>query len=83
MSREQRLIAQLKSWGSARLIPTLPESKKEEGATSNLLAAFKVLPTFASDMLREGGARIGNCLAPELHIRIRAFRSVGFCFAYG
>ena len=60
MSREQKLIEQLKSWSTARLIPTLPESKKEERATSILLATFKVVPTFALDMLREVGAPTGK-----------------------
>jgi hypothetical protein len=31
MPNEQKLLSQLKTWKTARLIPTLPESKKEEG----------------------------------------------------
>jgi hypothetical protein len=60
MSNEQKLLDQLKSWSTARLIPTLPESKKEERATSILLATFKVVPIFALDMLKEAGAPTGK-----------------------
>ena len=42
------------------MIPTLPESKKEERATSMLLSTFKVVPTFALDMLCEVGAPTGK-----------------------
>lgn len=60
MSNEQKLLSQLKTWKTARLIPTLPESKKEERATSILLATFRVVPAFALDMLREAGAPTGK-----------------------
>jgi hypothetical protein len=39
----------------ASLFPTLPESKKEERATSILLAAFRVVPQFAADVFKEAG----------------------------
>jgi hypothetical protein len=60
MSNHQKFLDQLKSWDVARLIPTLPESKREERATSILLATFRVVPTFALDMLREAGAPTGK-----------------------
>lgn len=44
----------------ARLIPVVADSKKEERATSILLAAFSVVPAFAHDVLSEAGARIGK-----------------------
>ena len=56
MSNEQKFLDQLDSWDVARLIPTLPDSKREEKATSILLAAFRVVPIFALDMLKEAGA---------------------------
>lgn len=59
MSNEQKFSDQLQSWDLARLIPTLPDSKREEKATSILLAAFRVVPIFALDMLKEAGA-MGN-----------------------
>jgi hypothetical protein len=62
MSNHQKFLDQLKSWDVARLIPTLPESKREERATSILLATFRVVPTFALDMLREAGAPTGKRL---------------------
>jgi len=44
----------------ARLIPVVADSKKEERATSILLAAFSIVPTFAHEILAETGARIGK-----------------------
>ncbi len=60
MSNHQKFLDQFKSWDVARLIPTLPESKREERATSILLAAFRVVPAFALDMLKEAGAPTGK-----------------------
>lgn len=60
MSNEQKFSDQLQSWDLARLIPTLPDSKREEKATSILLAAFRVVPIFALDMLKEAGAPAGK-----------------------
>ena len=60
MSNEQKFLDQLDSWDVARLIPTLPDSKREEKATSILLAAFRVVPIFALDMLRDAGAPTGK-----------------------
>lgn len=40
----------------ARLIPVVADSKKEERATSSLLATFMVVPSFAQEILAEVGA---------------------------
>jgi len=44
----------------ARLIPSLADSKKEERATSSLLAAFSIIPDFASAILSSAGAPISS-----------------------
>ncbi len=44
----------------ARLFPVLADSKKEERATSILLATFSVVPDFARDVLTSAGAPIGK-----------------------
>ena len=44
----------------ARLFPVLPDSRKEEKATSMLLAVFSVVPDFAKEILGEAGAPIGK-----------------------
>jgi len=44
----------------ARLIPTVAESKKEERATSSLLASFMVVPGFAREVLSDAGAPVGK-----------------------
>lgn len=44
----------------ARLIPTVADSKKEERATSSLLASFMAVPTFARDVLSDAGAPVGK-----------------------
>ncbi len=46
----------------ARLIPTVADSKKEERATSSLLASFMVVPMFAKEVLASAGAPIGKRL---------------------
>lgn len=60
MNKTPKFFDQLKSWEVARLIPTLPESKREERATSILLSTFRVVPAFALDMLKEAGAPTGK-----------------------
>lgn len=60
MSHEQKFLDRLASWDVARLIPTLPDSKREEKATSILLATFRVVPVFALDILKEAGAPTGK-----------------------
>lgn len=46
----------------ARLIPTVADSKKEERATSCLLASFMVVPLFAKEVLSNAGAPVGKRL---------------------
>ncbi len=46
----------------ARLIPTVADSKKEERATSSLLASFMVVPVFAREVLSDAGAPVGKRL---------------------
>ena len=54
------IISQLASGQIARLIPTVADSKKEERATSSLLASFMVVPSFAMSVLSDAGASIGK-----------------------
>lgn len=54
------IISQLASGQLARLIPTVADSKKEERATSTLLASFMVVPSFAMSVLSDAGASIGK-----------------------
>ena len=44
----------------ARLFPVLPESKKEEKATSILLAVFQAVPDLAREVLGDAGAPVGK-----------------------
>lgn len=53
------VIDQVKSGEHARLIPVLPDSRREEKATASLLGAFRVIPEFAREVLQEAGAAIG------------------------
>lgn len=46
----------------ARLIPTVADSKKEERATSCLLASFMVVPAYAREVLASAGAPVGKRL---------------------
>jgi len=46
----------------AKLIPTVADSKKEERATSSLLASFMVVPIFAKEVLSNAGAPVGKRL---------------------
>lgn len=48
----------LKSGKLARLIPSVADSKKEERATSALLACFRIIPGFAQRVLNEVGVPI-------------------------
>lgn len=54
------IISQLTSGQLARLIPTVADSKKEERATSTLLASFMVVPSFAKSVFSNAGASIGK-----------------------
>lgn len=58
-SRRMPITDKLKTGELARLIPTLPDSKKEEKATSVLLSIFRMVPSFAKAVLEEAGASIG------------------------
>ncbi len=49
------VFEKLKSGELARLNPTVPDSKKEERATSILLATFRAVPDFARAMLADAG----------------------------
>lgn len=57
---EAEIKNSLASGQLARLIPTVSDSKKEERATSSLLASFMVVPSFAKEVLTEIGASIGT-----------------------
>lgn len=59
MKKELAVLEALKTFDVARLIPTIPESKKEERATSLLLATFRVIPSYALHLLSEAGASGG------------------------
>ncbi len=50
----------LKNKKVARLIPSLADSKKEERATSSLLATFMLVPDFAKSVLATAGAKISS-----------------------
>ena len=54
------ILSQIASGQLARLIPTVADSKKEERATSSLLASFMVVPSFAMSVLSDAGAFIGK-----------------------
>lgn len=54
------LLSLLTSRQLARLIPVVADSKKEERATSTLLASFMVVPGFAISVLSDAGASIGK-----------------------
>lgn len=52
------VIDKMKSGELARLNPTVPDSKKEERATSILLATFRAVPDFAKAMLADAGVSV-------------------------
>ncbi|MDX8391902.1 MAG: hypothetical protein R8K53_04960 [Mariprofundaceae bacterium] len=62
----------LKQRKVARLIPSLADSKKEERATSVLLATFMIVPDFAQAVLADAGARISSSA------KIKCFTEVCF-----
>lgn len=66
------IIDQIDSGQVARLIPTVADSKKEERATSSLLASFMVVPAFAQDVLSTIGAPTGK------RIRVTCYTEVVF-----
>ncbi len=62
----------LSSGQLARLIPTVADSKKEERATSTLLASFMVVPIYAMDVLSDAGAPVGK------RSRIKCYTEITF-----
>lgn len=54
----------------ARLIPVVADSKKEERATSSLLASFMVVPAFAHEVLSEVGAPMGKRSSVECYTEV-------------
>jgi hypothetical protein len=66
------IIDQIDSGQVARLIPTVVDSKKEERATSSLLASFMVVPAFAQDVLSTIGAPTGK------RVRVKCYTEVVF-----
>lgn len=55
----------LSSGQPARLIPSISDTKKEERVTSVLLAAFRVVPAFALEVLQDAGAPSGKSARVE------------------
>ena len=66
------IIDQIDCGQIARLIPTVADSKKEERATSSLLASFMVVPAFAQDVLSTIGAPTGK------RVRVTCYTEVVF-----
>ncbi len=60
----------LKSGQRARLIPSISDSKKEERATSSLLATFTVVGGFAERVLRSVGAPISKRASVECYTEV-------------
>jgi len=71
---ESDILNILSSGQLARLIPTVSDSKKEERATSILLASFMVVPNFAKEVLSEIGAPSGKRIKVECYTEV-TFRS--------
>lgn len=67
-----KITTVLASGQLARLIPTVADSKKEERATSSLLASFMVVPIFAREVLADAGAPVGK------RVKINCFTEVTF-----
>ena len=65
----------LASGQRAKLIPTMADSKKEERATSSLLATFMVVPIFAKDVLSNAGAPVGKRSRIECYTEV-TFKSL-------
>ena len=54
----------------ARLIPSIADSKKEEKATSVLLASFRVVPAFALEILKDINAPSGKTAKIECYTEV-------------
>ncbi len=68
----EKLRSNLIKGSPARLVPVVADSKKEERATSVVLAAFTVVPDFAHAVLSDAGAPIGK------RSTIQSFTEVSF-----
>lgn len=73
---EADILNILSSGQLARLIPTVSDSKKEERATSSLLASFMVVPDFAKEVLSEIGAPSAKKIKVECYTEV-TFKSSG------
>ena len=58
-----------KSCQKARLVPSISDSKKEEKATSVLLASFRVVPAFALEILKDANALCGKTAKVECYTK--------------
>ena len=67
---EADILSILASGQLARLIPTVSDSKKEERATSSLLASFMAVPDFAKEVLSEIGAPSGKRIKVECYTEV-------------
>ena len=59
-----------KSCQKARLVPSISDSKKEEKATSVLLASFRVVPAFALEILKDANALCGKTAKVECYTEV-------------
>lgn len=73
---KNNILDQIESGQVARLIPTVADSKREERATSSLLAAFMVVPAFAHEVLSATGAPSGARARVNCYTEI-VFKSKG------
>ena len=69
---QQTITSLLQVGQIARLIPSVSDSKREERATSSLLATLMVVPAFAQEVLGEMGAPAGK------RAKIRCYTEVVF-----
>ena len=69
---QQTIISLLQAGQIARLIPSVTDSKREERATSSLLATLMVVPAFAHEVLGEVGAPTGK------RAKVRCYTEVAF-----
>ena len=65
------ILGKMISGEPARLIPILAEGKKEERATSALMAAMSVVPEFATQLVRPFGGKITSRSTIECFTEVR------------
>ena len=70
------ILDQIESGQIARLIPPVADSKREERATSSLLAVFMVVPAFAQQVLSAAGGPAGTRVKIKCYTEI-VFKSKG------